>query len=48
MILALTLMLCQFIIGIFLIIAGFISISLIFVPIIYIGYGMDLEGIIPI
>ena len=27
----------------FLIIAGFISISLIFVPIIYIGYGMDLE-----
>ena len=28
----------------FLIIAGFISISLIFVPIIYIGYGMDLEG----
>ncbi len=50
MILALTLMLCQFIVGIFLIIAGIkyrksltiiaglISISLIFVPIICIGY----------
>ncbi|MGZ7150444.1 ammonia permease [Bacillus sp. BC08] len=60
MILALTLMLCQFIVGIFLIIAGIkyrksltiiaglISISLIFVPIICIGYGMDLEGIVPI
>ncbi|HDR6316797.1 ammonia permease [Bacillus mobilis] len=60
MILALTLMLCHFIIGIFLIISGIkyrksltiitglISISLIFVPIICIGYGMDLEGIVPI
>ncbi|HDR7515457.1 ammonia permease [Bacillus mobilis] len=60
MILALTLMLCQFIVGIFLIIAGIkyrksltiiaglISISLIIVPIICIGYGMDLEGIVPI
>ncbi|MED0872452.1 ammonia permease [Bacillus mobilis] len=60
MILALTLMLCHFIVGIFLIIAGIkyrksltivaglISISLIFVPIICIGYGMDLEGIVPI
>ncbi|HDR4420758.1 TPA: ammonia permease [Bacillus cereus] len=60
MILALILMLCHFIIGIFLIIAGIkyrksltiiaglISISLIFVPIICIGYGMDLEGIVPI
>lgn len=60
MIFALTLMLCEFIIGIFLIItgikcnkpltimAGLISISLIFVPIICIGYGIDLEGIVPI
>ncbi|MED0933838.1 ammonia permease [Bacillus mobilis] len=60
MILALTLMLCHFIVGIFLIIAGIkyhkpltiiaglISISLIFVPIICIGYGIDLEGILPI
>lgn len=60
MILALTLMLCAFIVGIFLIIAGIkcrksftiiaglISISLIVVPIICIGYGMDLEGIVPI
>lgn len=60
MILALTLMLCHFIVSIFLIIsgikyrksltiiAGLISISLIFVPIICIGYGMDLEGIVPI
>ncbi|MDF9652394.1 ammonia permease [Bacillus cereus] len=60
MILALTLMVCEFIVGIFLIIfgikcrksltiiAGFISISLIVVPIICIGYGIDLEGMIPI
>lgn len=60
MILALTLMLCQFIVGIFLIIggmkhrkslttiAGFISIFLIVVPIICIGYGIDLEGMVPI
>ncbi|TPV43701.1 ammonia permease [Bacillus dicomae] len=60
MILALTLMLCAFIVGIFLIIAGMkcrksftiiaglISISLIVVPIICIGYGIDLEGMIPI
>ncbi|SIR44592.1 hypothetical protein SAMN05878494_3845 [Bacillus cereus] len=60
MIFALSLMLCEFIIGIFLIIAGIkyrksltiiaglISLSLIFVPIICIGYGIDLEGIVPI
>lgn len=48
MILALTLMLCQFSIGIFLIIAGFISISLIVVPIVCIGSGIDLEGMVPI
>ncbi len=60
MILALTLMLCDFIVGIFLIItgikcrksltimAGFISISLIVVPIICIGSGIDLEGMVPI
>ncbi|MGE6589386.1 ammonia permease [Bacillus mycoides] len=60
MVLALTLMLCQFIVGIFLIIAGIkyrksltiiaglISISLIFVPIICIGFGIDLEGMLPI
>ena len=60
MILAFTLMLCEFIVGIFLIIsgmkcrksftiiAGLISISLIVVPIICIGYGIDLEGMIPI
>ncbi|MBE5104523.1 ammonia permease [Bacillus thuringiensis] len=60
MILALTLMVCEFIIGIFLIIAGIkyrksltliaglISVSLIFVPIICIGYGIDLEGVVPI
>ncbi|MDA1677119.1 MULTISPECIES: ammonia permease [unclassified Bacillus cereus group] len=60
MILALTLMLCAFIIGIFLIIAGIkyrksltiiaglISISLIVVPIICIGSGIDLEEIVPI
>ncbi|ARJ24136.1 ammonia permease [Bacillus sp. ISL-8] len=60
MVLALTLMLCQFIVGIFLIIAGIkyrksltiiaglISISLIFVPIICIGFGIDLEGMVPI
>lgn len=60
MILALILMLCAFIIGIFLIIAGIkyrksltiiaglISISLIVVPIICIGSGIDLEGIVPI
>ncbi|PEK63940.1 ammonia permease [Bacillus wiedmannii] len=60
MIFALTLMLCNFIIGIFLIIVGIkcrksltimaslISISLIFVPIICIGYGIDLEGIVPV
>ncbi len=60
MILALTFMLCEFIVGIFLIIggmkhrkslttiAGFISIFLIVVPIICIGYGIDLEGVIPI
>lgn len=56
MILALTFMLCEFIVGIFLIIggmkhrkslttiAGFISIFLIVVPIICIGSGIDLEG----
>lgn len=56
MILALTLMVCEFIVGIFLIIfgikcrksltiiAGFISISLI----VCIGSGIDLEGMIPI
>lgn len=60
MILALTLMLCEFIVGIFLIIAGMkyrklltiiaglISISLIVVPIICISYGLDLEGTVPI
>lgn len=60
MILALTLMVCEFIVGIFLIIfgikcrksltiiAGFISISLIVVPIVCIGSGIDLEGMIPI
>ncbi|MEK5250666.1 ammonia permease [Bacillus sp. FSL R9-9530] len=60
MILALTLMLCQFIVGIFLIIAGIkyrksltiiaglISISLIVVPIICISFGIDLEGVVPI
>lgn len=60
MISALTLMLCEFIIGIFLIITGIkyhkpltimanlISISLIFVPIICIGSGIDLEGMVPI
>lgn len=60
MIFALTLMLCNFIIGIFLIIVGIkcrksltimaslISIPLIFVPIICIGYGIDLEGIVPV
>lgn len=60
MILALTLILCDFIIGIFLIIAGikcrksltiiagFISISLIVVPIVCIGSGIDLEGMVPI
>ncbi|MFK4479695.1 ammonia permease [Bacillus sp. RC206] len=60
MVLALTLMLCQFIVGIFLIIAGIkyrksltiiaglISISLIFVPIICIGFGIDLERMLPI
>ncbi|PFB29341.1 ammonia permease [Bacillus cereus] len=60
MIFALTLVLCESIIGIFLviagikcrksltIIAGLISISLIGVPIICIGYGIDLEGIVPI
>ncbi|MBK5470655.1 ammonia permease [Bacillus sp. TH19] len=60
MVLALTLMLCQFIVGIFLIIAGIkyrksltiiaglISISLIVVPIICIGFGIDLEGMLPI
>ncbi|EEL68757.1 hypothetical protein bcere0026_43210 [Bacillus mycoides] len=53
-------MLCQFIVGIFLIIAGIkyrksltiiaglISILLIVVPIICIGYGIDLEGMVPI
>ncbi|MGW5953437.1 ammonia permease [Bacillus mycoides] len=60
MVLALTLMLCEFIVGIFLIIAGIkyrksltiiaglISILLIVVPIICIGYGIDLEGMVPI
>ncbi|AYF08553.1 MULTISPECIES: hypothetical protein [Bacillus] len=60
MILALTLMLCELIVGIFLIIAGMkhrklltliaglISILLIVVPIICIGSGIDLEGIVPI
>ncbi|AYF82575.1 ammonia permease [Bacillus thuringiensis] len=48
MILALTLMLCQLSIGIFLIIAGFISISLIVVPIVCIGSGIDLEEVVPI
>ncbi|PEC19812.1 ammonia permease [Bacillus cereus] len=59
-ILAPILMLCEFIVGIFLIvagikyrklltiIAGLISISLIVVPIICIGYGIDLEGMVPI
>ena len=60
MILALTFMLCEFIVGIFLIIAGmkyrklltiiagFISILLIVVPIFCIGSGIDLEGMVPI
>ncbi|MED2910572.1 ammonia permease [Bacillus thuringiensis] len=60
MILAFTFMLCEFIVGIFLIIAGMkcrksltiiaglISISLIVVPIICIGSGIDLEGMVPI
>ncbi|MGM2818772.1 ammonia permease [Bacillus cereus group sp. Bce001] len=60
MILALTLILCDFIIGIFLIIAvvkcrklltiiaGLISISLIAVPIVCIGSGIDLEGMVRI
>lgn len=48
MILALTLMLCEFIVGIFLIIAGFTSILLIVVPIVCIGSGIDLEGMVPI
>ncbi|PER40504.1 ammonia permease [Bacillus thuringiensis] len=60
MILALTLMLCIFIVGIFLIIAGmkhrklltiiagFTSILLIVVPIVCIGSGIDLEGMVPI
>ncbi|GAB6428602.1 MULTISPECIES: ammonia permease [Bacillus] len=60
MILALTFMLCAFIVGIFLIIvgikhrksltitAGLISISLIVVPITCIGSGIDLEGMVPI
>lgn len=60
MILALTLMLCAFIVGIFLIIygikyhksltiiAGLISILLIVVPIVCIGSGIDLEGMVPI
>ncbi|RKF45917.1 ammonia permease [Bacillus wiedmannii] len=60
LVVALTLMLCQFIVGIFLIIAGikyrksltimagFISISLIVVPILCIGSGIDLEGMVPI
>ncbi|MGN4270362.1 MULTISPECIES: ammonia permease [Bacillus] len=60
MILALTLMLYAFIVGIFLIIygikchksltiiAGLISILLIVVPIVCIGSGIDLEGMVPI
>ncbi|MGG0292275.1 ammonia permease [Bacillus pacificus] len=60
MILALTFMLCEFIVGIFLmiagmkhrklltVIAGFISILLIVVPIVCIGSGIDLEGMVPI
>ncbi|PAW39344.1 ammonia permease [Bacillus thuringiensis] len=60
MILAITLMLCAFIVGIFLIIygikchksltiiAGLISILLIVVPIVCIGSGIDLEGMVPI
>ncbi|WP_074593632.1 ammonia permease [Bacillus cereus] len=60
MILAFTLMLCEFIVGIFLIIAGMkcrksftiiaglISISLIVVPIVSIGSGIDLEEVVPI
>ncbi|MDA2380456.1 ammonia permease [Bacillus cereus] len=60
MILALTLMLCEFTVGIFLIIAGMkhrklltiiaglISILLIVVPIVCIGSGIDLEGMVPI
>ncbi len=59
-ILALTLLLCEIIIGIFLIaagmkyrklltiIAGLICILLIVVPIICIGYGIDIEQMIPI
>ncbi|ANC21619.1 ammonia permease [Bacillus cereus] len=60
MILALTLMLCEFIVGIFLIMAGMkhrklltiitglISILLIVVPIVCIGSGIDLEEMVPI
>ncbi|WP_242213653.1 ammonia permease [Bacillus cereus group sp. BfR-BA-01383] len=60
MILALILMLCEFIVGSFLIaagikyrklltfIAGLISVLLIIVPIICIGYGIDLERMVPI
>ncbi|HDX9634767.1 ammonia permease [Bacillus cereus group sp. MYBK163-2] len=60
MILALTLMLCEFIVGIFLIMAGMkhrklltiitglISILLIVVPIVCIGTGIDLEEMVPI
>ncbi|WP_088350293.1 ammonia permease [Bacillus cereus] len=60
MILALTLMLCEFIVAIFLIIAGMkhrklltiitrlISILLIVVPIVCIGSGIDLEEMVPI
>ncbi|MGE6344217.1 ammonia permease [Bacillus mycoides] len=60
LILAPILLLCEGIVGIFLIaagmkyrksfivIAGLISISLIVVPIICIGFGIDLEGMVPI
>ncbi|EEL59137.1 ammonia permease [Bacillus toyonensis] len=60
LILAPILLLCEGIVGIYLIaagikyrkslivIAGLISISLIVVPIICIGYGIDLEGMVPI
>ena len=60
MVLAPILLLCEFIVGIFLIvagikyrksltiIAGLISILLIVVPIICIGFGIDLEGMVPI
>ncbi|HDR7793369.1 TPA: ammonia permease [Bacillus luti] len=59
-ILAAILMLCEFIVGSFLIVAGIkyrklliviagvISISLIIVPIICIGFGINLEGMVPI